>query len=69
MNSNKLLRDRTRESKGLQMVLVSAVYLRLSAILSTLKNNLYLISNDPKFLKIFNQKATFHYPKNKLLSD
>ena len=42
---------------------------KLSAILFILKHNFHLISSDPKLSKIFKQKPTVTYRKNKSLSD
>ena len=69
MDWNELLRDRIRENKDPQTILVSTWHPKLSAIPSILKNNFYLISSDPKLSKIFKQKPTVTYRKNKSLSD
>ena len=42
---------------------------RLSAIPFILKHNFHLISTDPKMSKMFQQKPTAIYRKNKSLSD
>ena len=64
MDRNELLRDRTRENKEPQTILVITWYPKRSAILSILKNNFHLISNDPKLSNIFKQKPTVTYQKN-----
>ena len=69
MDRNELLRDRIRENKDPQTILVSTWHPRLSAIPSILKHNSHLISSDPKLSKIFKQKPTVTYRKNKSLSD
>ena len=69
MDRNELLRDRIRENKDPQTMLVSIWHPELTAILSILKNNFHLISSDPKLSKIFKQKPTVTYRKNKSLSD
>ena len=69
MDRNELFRDRTRESKDPQTILVSTWHLKLSAITSTLKNNFHIISFDAKLSKIFKQKPTVTYQKDKSLSD
>ena len=69
MDRNELLRDRFRENNDPQTILVSTWHPKLSAIPSILKNNFYLISSDPKLSKIFKQKPTVTYRKNKSLSD
>ena len=69
MDRNELLRDRIRENKDQQTILVSTWHPKLSAIPSIFKNNFHLISNDPKLSKIFKQKPTVTYRKNKCLSD
>ena len=69
MDRNELLRDRIRENKDPQAILVSTSHPTLSAIPSLLKNNFHLISSDPKLSKIFKQKPTVTYRKNKSLSD
>ena len=68
-NRNELLRDQTRENKDTQMILVNTWHPKLSAITYILKNNFTSISNDPKLSKIFKQKTTATYGKNKSLSD
>ena len=60
---NKLLRDRLRENKVPQTILVSAWHPKLSAISSILKNNFHLIFSDPKLSNIFKQKPTVTYRK------
>ena len=69
MDRNELLRDRIRENKDPQTTLVSTWHPKLSAIPSILKHNFHLISSDPKLSKIFKQKPTVTYRKNKSLSD
>ena len=69
MDRNELLRDRIRENKDPQTILVSTWHPKLSAIPSILKNNFYLISSDPKLSNIFKQKPTVTYRKNKSPSD
>ena len=69
MDRNELLRDRIRENKDPQTTLVSTWHPKLSAIPSILKHNFHLISSDPKLSKIFKQKPTVTYQKNKSLSD
>ena len=69
MDKNELLRDRIRENKDPQTILVSTWHPKLSAIPSILKNNFHLISSDPKLSKIFKQKPTVIYRKIKSLSD
>ena len=53
MDRNELLRDRIRENKDPQTILVSTWHPKLSAIPSISKNNFHLISSDPKLSKIF----------------
>ena len=65
--------------RALKVVLLYVQYIRLcasiivqrkfSAIPSILKNNFHLISSHPKLSKIFKQKPTVTYRKNKSLSD
>ena len=69
MDRNELLRYRIRENKDPQTILVSTWHPKLSAIPSILKNNFHLISSDPELSKIFKQKPTVTYGKNKSLSD
>ena len=69
MDRNELLREKIRENKDPQTILVSAWHPKLSAIPSILKNNFHLISSDPKLSKIFKQKPTVTYGKDKSLSD
>ena len=69
MDRNKLFQDPTRENKGPQTILAGTCHTRLSAIVLTLKNNLHLISNYPKFSRIFKQKAPVNYRKNNSLSN
>lgn len=64
MYRNDLLRRRTRECKDPQTKIVSTCHPKLNAILSTLKNNFQLFSNNPALLKIFKQKLTLTYLKN-----
>ena len=66
---NKLLGDQTGENKYPEAILASARHHKLSTIPSILKNKFHLISNDPKFLKIFKQKPTANYQKIESLSD
>ena len=47
IDKNELLRDRTRESKGPQTIIVSTWLGKLNAIPFVLKNNFHLFSNDP----------------------
>ena len=67
MDRNELLRDRIWEHKDPQTILVSTWHPKLSAFPSILKNNLYLISSDPKLSKIFKQKPTVTYRRKKSL--
>ena len=69
VDRNELLRDRIGENKDSQTILVSTWHPKLSAITSILKNNFHLISSDPKLSKIFKQKPTVTYRKNRPLSD
>ena len=69
MDRNDLLRDQIREDRDPQTILVSTWHPKLSAIPSILKNNFHLISSDPKLSKIFKQKPTVTYRKNKSLLD
>ena len=69
MDRNELLRDRHRENKDPQTILVSTWHPKLSAVLSISKNNFHLISSDPTLSKIFKQKPTVTYRKDKSLSD
>ena len=69
IDRNELLRDRIRGNKDPQMILVSTWHPKLSAIPSILNNNFHLISTDPKLSKIFKQKPTVTYQKNKSLSN
>ena len=69
MDTNELLGDRIRENKDPQTILVRTWHPKLSAITSILKNNFHLISSDPKLPKVFKQKPTVTYRKNKSLSD
>ena len=64
----ELLRDRTRENKDPQTILVSTWHPKLSAIPSILKNNFHLISANRRLSKIFKQKNNATYQKNKSLS-
>ena len=66
MDRNELLRDRTRESKDPQTILVSTWHPKLSAIPSILKNNFHLVSSNPKLSKIFKEKPTVTYRKTNL---
>ena len=63
MDRNELLRDRIRENKDPQTILVSAWHPKLSVNPFILKNNFHLISSDPKLSKIFKQKPTVTYRK------
>ena len=56
MNRTELLRDRIREKKDSQTILVSTWHPKLRAIPSTLKNNFHLISSDPKLSHISNRR-------------
>ena len=69
MDRNELFRDRIRENKDPQTILVSTWHPKLSAIPSILKNIFHLISRDPKLSKTFKQKPPVTYRKNKSLSD
>ena len=69
IDRNELLRDRIRENKDPQTILVSIWHTKLSAIPSILKDNFHLISSDPKLSKTFKQKPTVTYRKNESLSD
>ena len=69
MDRNELLRDRIRENKEPQTILVRTWHPKLSAISSILKNNFHLISSYPKLSKLFKQKLTITYRRNKSLSD
>ena len=60
MDRNELLRDRIRENKDPQTILVSTWHPKLSAIPSILEHNFHLISSDPKLSKVFKQKPTFN---------
>ena len=66
MDRNELLRDRIRENKDPQTILVSTWHPKLSAIPSILKHIFYLISSDPKLSKIFKQKPTVTYRKKQI---
>ena len=61
MNKNELLRDRIRENKDPETILVSAWHPKLSAIPSILKSNFHLSFGDLKLSKIFKQKPTVTY--------
>ena len=69
MDRNELLRDRFRENKDPQTILVNTWHPKLSGIPSILKNNFHLISSDPKLSKSFKQTATVTYRKDKSPSD
>ena len=69
MDRNELLRDRIRKNKDQQTKLVSTCHPKICAIPSILKNNFHLISSDPKLTKIFKQKPTVIYRRNKSLPD
>ena len=69
MVRNESLRDRIRENKDQQTTLVSTWHPKLSAIPSILKHNFQLICSNPKLSKVFKQKPTVTYRKNKSLSD
>ena len=69
MDRNELLRDQIRENKDIETILVSTWHPKLSAIPSNLKHNFHLISSNLKLSKIFKQKPTVTYRKNKSLSD
>ena len=58
-----------RENKDTETKLFSTWHPKLSVISSILKNNFHLISSDPKLSKVFKQKPTVTYQKNKSLSD
>ena len=69
MDRNELLRDRIRENKYTQTIIVSTWHPKLSAIPFILKHNFHLISSNPKLSKIFKQKRSVTNRKNKSLSD
>ena len=69
MVRNESLRDRIRENKDQQTTLVSTWHPKLSAIPSILKHNFQLICSNPKLSKVFKQKPTVTYRKNKSLSN
>ena len=69
MDRNELFQDHIRQSKDIKMILVSTWHPKLSAIPSNLKHNFHLISSNLKLSKIFKQKPTVTYRKNKSLSD
>ena len=70
MDRNELERERIRENKDPQTIIVTTWNSKLSTIPSCiLKNNFHLISSDPKLSKIFTQKPTVAYWTNKSLSD
>ena len=69
MDRNELLRDRIREKKDPETTLVSTWHPKLSDIPSILKHNFQLISSNLKLSKIFKQKPTVTYRKNKSLLD
>ena len=64
-----MLRDRIRENKDPQTILVSTWHPKPSTTPSILKNNFHLISSDPKLSKIFKQQSNVTYQKNKSLSN
>ena len=66
MDRNELLKNRTRENKDPQTVLVGTWLPKFNAIPSFLKSNFL---KNPKLSKIFKQKRTVNYRKNKSLSD
>ena len=66
MDRNELLKDRTRENKNPQTILVGTWLPKFNAIPSFLKNNFL---KNPKLSKKFKQKCTVTYRKNKSLSD
>ena len=66
MDRNELLKDRTRENKNPQTILVGTWLPKFNAIPSFLKNNFL---KNPKLSKIFKQNRTVTYRKNKSLSD
>ena len=66
---NKLLQDRMRENKDPETKLFSTWHPKLSAIPPILKNDFHLIPSDPKLSKVFKQKPTVTYQKNKSFSD
>ena len=61
IDRDKLLRAWTQENKYPQTILVSIWHHKFYTVLSIVKNNFYLISNDSKLSKIFKQKATITY--------
>ena len=63
MDRKELLRDRKRENKDPQTILVSTWHPKLSDIPSILKNNFHFISNNLKLSKIFKLKPTVTYRK------
>ena len=70
MDRNELERERIRENKDPQTIIVTTWNSTLSTIPSCiLKNNFHLISSDPKLSKFFTQKPSVAYWTNKSLSD
>ena len=69
MDRNALLQDQIRKNKDPQTILVSTWHPKLSVVPSILKNNFHLISSVLKLSKVFKQKPTVTYRKNKSLSD
>ena len=69
MDRNALLQDRIRENKDPQTILGSTQHPKLSVVPSILKNNFLLISSVLKLSKVFKQKPTVTYRKNKSLSN
>ena len=63
IDRDKLLRAWAQENKYPQTILVSIWHHKFCTVLSIVKNNFYLISNDPKLSKIFKQKAAVTYRK------
>ena len=69
MDRNALLQDQIRKNKDPQTILVSTWHPKLSVVPSILKNNFHLISSVLKLSKVFKQKPTVTYRKNKSLSN
>lgn len=69
MERNQLLQDKTQENKDPQGIVISSWHPKLNTLLSILKNNFHLISNNSKISNIFKQKRIVIYRKNKLFPD
>ena len=69
MERNQLLQDKTQENKDPQGIVISTCHPKLNTLLSILKNNFHLISNNSKISNIFKQKRIVIYRKNKLFPD